>query len=68
MLIFMFLSSFLVHSRPPQARNAQLRDKGTTFFAYTQAHKHFFEKKVEKSAFSAFFSTLRHIFSSFSSD
>ena len=48
MLIFMFLSSFLVHSRPPQARNAQFRDKGTTFFAHTQVRKHFFYKKSGK--------------------
>ena len=57
MLIFMFLSSFLVHSRSPKLRNYIFRDKGTTFFAHTQAHEHFFVKKVEKSAFSAFFST-----------
>ena len=37
MLIFMFLSSFSVHIRLPLARNAHFRDKGTTFFAHTQA-------------------------------
>ena len=54
MLIFMFFSSFFVLFRFPLARNAHFRDKGTTFFAYTQAHDSFFYKKSGKVSYFGF--------------
>ena len=54
MLIFMFFSSFFVLFRFPLARNAHFRDKGTTFFAYTQAHDSFFYKKSGKVSYYGF--------------
>ena len=43
----MFLSSFFEHFSLLLPRNAHFRDKGTAFFAYTQARAHFFIEKVK---------------------
>ena len=53
----MFLSSFFEHFSLLLPRNAHFRDKGTAFFAYTQARAHFFYRKSENSCRSHFIYT-----------